>query len=192
MNIPASPALQRHAAIAPLERLRRLARWVRALAVTGAVTLPLGTLWVWSSPERIAHFVAANLGVNVATLNLAPSTRWLGVLVSLLPVAAGWFALLQIWRLFGGYGRGEVFTLEAIQRLRRLAMGLLAVALAQVVARSATGVVLTLHLPPGERLLVVGFSSHDYVLLVFGLLLWAIAWVMVEATRLARENEQFV
>jgi hypothetical protein len=192
MNIPASPAIARDAALAPLERVRRLARWVRALAITGAVTLPLGTLWVWSSPERIDHFVAANLGVNAATLGLAPSTTWLGVLVNLLPVAAGWFALLQVWHLFGGYGRAEVFTLAAIRRLRRLAMGLLAVALAQVLARSATGVVLTLHLPPGERLLIVGFSSHDYVLLVFGLLLWAIAWVMVEAARLARENEQFV
>lgn len=181
-----------HGTRTPLDRVRRLAHWVRMLTVAGAVTLPLGTLWVWSSPDRIARFVASTLGLNATALQLAPSTSWLGALVNLLPVAVGWFALLQVWRLFGGYMRSEFFTPGATQRLRRLAMALLAVALAQVVARSATGVVLTLHLPPGQRQLIVGFSSHDYVLLLFGLLLWAIAHVMVEATRLARENEQFV
>lgn len=189
----ASPHLLEHrAALAPLERVRRLARWVRALAITGVATLPMGTVWVWSSPERIDNFVAANLGLSAGTLQLAPAAPWLGALVNLLPVAMGWFALLQVWRLFGGYARGEVFTAQATQRLHRLAAGLVAVALAQVVARSATGLVLTLHLPPGQRQLIVGFSSNDYVLLVCGLLLWAIAWVMVEATRLARENEQFI
>jgi hypothetical protein len=181
-----------HGIRTPLERVCRLARWVRVLTVAGAVTLPLGTLWVWASPDRVAHFVAGNLGLNAAALHLTPSTSWLGALVNLLPVAVGWFALLQIWRLFGGYMQGEFFTPVTTQRLRRLAMALLAVALAQVVARSATGVVLTLHLPPGQRQLIVGFSSHDYVLLLFGLLLWAIAHVMVEATRLAHENEQFI
>lgn len=189
MTASASPL---HETRTPLERVRRVAQWVRVLTVAGAVTLPLGTLWVWSSPDRVAHFVAGNLGLNAAGLHLTPSTSWLGALVNLLPVAAGWFALLQIWRLFGGYMRGEFFTPDATQRLRRLAMALLAVAFAQVVARTATGLVLTLHLPPGQRQLIVGFSSHDYVLLLFGLLLWAIAHVMVEATRLAHENEQFV
>lgn len=174
----------------PMERVRRIATWMRLLALAGGAALVGATLWFWSSPQWIARTAAPELGLGA--IALTPSVHAVAVAVALLPVAVGLFALWQVWQLFGAYARGEIFTAGTTVRLRRLAWALVGVAAAQVVARTALGLVLTMNNPPGQKALVIGLSSHDYILLLFGVLLLAIAWVMVEATRLARENEQFV
>ena len=76
--------------------------------------------------------------------------------------------------------------------LRRLAWSLIGAAGAQVVARTLHGLVLTMNNPPGKKMLVLCVSSNDYSFLIFGVLLLGIAWVMVEATRLAQENAEFI
>jgi hypothetical protein len=175
-----------------MERVRRIATWMRALALLGGVVLLAATLFFWASPEWIATTAAHDVGLGKAPVKITPSVQLAGALVALIPVGVGLFALLQVWHLFGDYARGAIFTASATARLRRLAWAILGIALAQVLARTAIGLVLTMHNPPGKKMLVLGLSSNDYILVLFGLLLLAIAWVMVEATRLARENEEFV
>ena len=46
--------------------------------------------------------------------------------------------------------------------------------------------------PPGSRQLVIALSVHDYLALIVGGVLLAVAWIMVEATRIADENASFV
>ena len=46
--------------------------------------------------------------------------------------------------------------------------------------------------PPGKKMLIFNISSNDYSFIIFGVMLLGIAWVMVEATRLAQENAEFV
>ena len=45
---------------------------------------------------------------------------------------------------------------------------------------------------PGQRQLVIGLSWEDYLSLLFGGLLLAMSWAMVEARRIAQENAGFV
>lgn len=45
------------------------------------------------------------------------------------------------------------------------------------------------HNPPGQRRLVLGFGWEDYLCLLFGGLLFAVSWAMVEARRLETENQ---
>jgi hypothetical protein len=174
-----------------MDRVRRIAHWMRGLALVGGVALFVLTLAAWSSQEWVAQ-AAQELGLGRAPVTVTPAVQFAGALVALVPVGVGLFALLQVWHLFGDYARGAIFTARATARLRRLAWSVIGVALAQLLARTGLGLVLTMNNPPGQRALVVSLSSHDYILLLFGLLLLAIAWVMVEATRLARENEEFV
>ena len=46
--------------------------------------------------------------------------------------------------------------------------------------------------PPGQKVLAIGISWHDYTFLLVGGVLLAVAWVMAEATRLAQEHAEFV
>jgi hypothetical protein len=176
---------------APMDRVRRIARWVRAMALVGGVLLLMLGVTLWMSPAWVAEVAASEAGIEM-TSPVTPAMQWGGALVGMVPVSLGLFALFQVWQLFGDYGRGAIFTPGATLRLRRLAWSLIGVAAVQVLARTATGLVLTMNNPPGQKMLVIRLSSHDYVLLLFGVLLLAIAWVMVEATRLAQENAEFV
>jgi hypothetical protein len=174
-----------------MDRVRHIARWVRGLSLLGGIVMLGVGVSLWTSPSWLAA-AAKEAGLGHARMTITPDVQWMAAAIGMLPVAAGLFALLQVWRLFGDYANGAIFTAGATSRLRRLAWGVLGLALAQVLARSGAALVLTLHNPPGQRMLVLSLSSHDYVLLMFGVLLLAIAWVMVEATRLARENAEFV
>ena len=53
-------------------------------------------------------------------------------------------------------------------------------------------VVLTMGNPPGERALVLSFSSNELALLFLGGCLLVISWVMAESSRLADDNAQIV
>lgn len=177
----------------PMERVRRIAGWVRLVAVAGGLAMVVGTVWMWTTPAWVERAAAHDLGLGTTTpVTLAPGVIPACTALAMVPVLVGLFALLQVWHLFGHYARGEIFTAEATRRLRRLAWTGIAVAPAQVITRTAIGLVLTMNNPPGKKALVVSMSSNDLTMLLIGLLLLAIAWVMVEATRLARENAEFV
>ncbi len=50
----------------------------------------------------------------------------------------------------------------------------------------------TIDNPPGSRQLGIALSTNDYLALIVGGVLLAVAWVMVEATRIADEHASFV
>lgn len=182
--MPTSPA--------PLARVRRLSRWIRGLAAFGIVTLALTPILLWSSPDWIRLVANSHGDFASHAITINPTVQVLGALSTALPAAIGIYALLQIWRLFGEYARGEVFGPRACLHLRRMALALIAIAVAQPVSRTLTVLALTLYNPPGQKVLAIGLSWHDYTFLLVGGVLLAIAWVMVEATRLAREHAEFV
>ena len=176
----------------PMDRVRRIAHWMRGLALAGGLVLAALTVGTWSSPEWIRQQVLHEAGLANAQITITPAIQLAGGLVAMLPLGLGLYALLQVWMLFGEYARGSVFSAQATGRLRRLAWALIWVCIAQVLARTGHAVLLTMLNPPGKKLLVIALNSNDYILLLFGILLLAIAWVMVEASRIAQENAEFV
>lgn len=176
----------------PMDRVRRIAHWIRGLALLGGIVLAGMTIAIWSSPDWIRQQVLHEAGLARAEVTITPAVQWAGGLVAMLPLGLGLYALAQVWMLFGEYARGSVFSAQATLRLRRLAWTLIWVCVAQVLARTGHALLLTMLNPPGKKMLVVALNTNDYILLLFGILLLAIAWVMVEASRLAQENAEFV
>jgi len=116
----------------------------------------------------------------------------LGALASLPGILLGLLALWHLWRLFGEYAAGRVFGRPAQQHIKAFAWCMLASALLAPLQRAAIGVALTLGNPPGERLLALSVSWSDYVAILCGAVLLAIAVVMSQAGQLAEENDGFV
>jgi hypothetical protein len=102
------------------------------------------------------------------------------------------FMLWQLWRLFGAYRRGEVFSRPALQHLRRFSIGVLLLAALEPLTRTACILAVTIGNPPGQRQLVIGLSSDDYERVLIGAVLLAIASVMAEAVRVAEDHAGFV
>jgi hypothetical protein len=175
-----------------MDRVRRIAGLMRGMVLVGGSLFTFFTLKIWADPDWIEAIARQDLGLMPEGFVITPTVQWLGALVSLLPLSLGIYSMVQVWFLFGGYAQGHIFTVIASMRLRRMAWATIGAAAAQVVARTAHVLLLTMNNPPGKKVLSVGISSTDYSFLIFGVMLLGIAWVMVEATRLAQENAEFV
>lgn len=177
-------------------RLGGLARWVRALALlAGPVLLAVPFLQLLAPDALLAMGLGAATGQNLRHLvEGAPTVaaRWRMAAVTVVPVGLGLGLLWQLWRLFGEYLRGAVFSPLALACLRRFALLLVGLAIVQPVAQALMSVAISWDNPPGRRALVVTVSSNDYALLMGALVFLAIARVMTEAARVAEENEGFV
>jgi len=172
--------------------LRRLCRAVRAGAAVGALVGVGTTAWLWTSPDAVAALGPRTANLGCIAVNSDPTTRALGAALSTLPLAL-WLALAwQLWRLFGLYADGLALTARAQRLLQRFALTLLALAVVTPLYRSALSVVLTLMNPPGQRTLVFGVGSDDYLWVLVGAALLAVATVMRQAVAAADENRRFV
>lgn len=171
-------------------RLRGLSRLVRGLLLIGLPLLLLSPLWLWWHPGAVPLDGTDALGLGDPALPAPARLRLLGLLYLGLLFALG--MAWQLWRLFGEYGQGRLFSDTAIQALRRLGGWLLADWAAGPLIHAAASVARTWDNPPGHRLLTLSFGSNDYQQLLFALLVLALARVMQEAARVAAENEGFV
>jgi hypothetical protein len=177
-------------------RLRNLSRAVQALALLAMpvlVAVPLLLLW---SPSTLLDLGTGPMsGTSLLHLAEGPMTlamRWRMAAVSSLTVAVGLWLLWQLWRLFGEYRRGAVFSPRALASLRRFAWGMLTLALVAPLGQALMSVAVSWDNAPGRRQLVVAVSSNDYALLLGALVFLAIARVMTEAARVAAENQEFI
>lgn len=176
----------------PMDRVRRIASLMRGMVLVGGTIFSIGTLAMWATPESVRLGVTQQMGIEPGSVTITPAVQFCGALISLVPLALNIVGMLQVWFLFGEYAQGRIFTAIASKRLRRLAWSLIGAAAAQIIARTLHGLVLTMNNPPGKKMLILNVSSNDYSFLIFGVLLLGIAWVMVEATRLAQENAEFI
>jgi hypothetical protein len=172
-----------------------MSRWMRGLVALGAIVLSTVPFVFWGTDLQTLESTARNLlpGAHQdIQFTVTPDAQRMAVAALVPGVVLALFALLQVWHLFGAYGRGIVFGGAATVRLHRLGWALIATALLRPVTRTAVVLVLTLHNPPGQRQLLLSLDWQDYLALLFGGLLMAMAWAMAEGSRLEQENAGFV
>lgn len=189
------PAFEDPAAadFAGLARIKTLARWVRLLSLLGIVVVLSMPPVLWSDPDWLMEIAGQQWSLRHGTaLQLDSTSRMAGLAASWLPAGVAAYALYQVWSLFGCYGRGEVFGGEPVLRLRRIGLALMWMAIARPVGATLCVLALTLGNPPGQRMLSFTVAWMDYLALLIGLMLLAIATVMREAGRAARENAEFI
>ena len=179
-------------AVRPSAGLRRLVWLVRLLTLAGAAALLAVPVLFWTDPGWVRDAAPGIAGLGEHAMAIDEHALLLGALASLPGVLLGLAALWQLWRLFGEYAAGRVFGAPAQRHLRGFAAALLASAVVTPLMRTAVGVALTLGNPPGQRLLVFTLSWNDYLSILCGAVLLAVALVMADAVRLAEDNEGFV
>jgi hypothetical protein len=171
-------------------RLRRMATIVRILIALGAVGLLASTAWIWLFPGHAHSQIKEAADVDIDQMAL--HTQVMGGLWTLLPVGIALLGLHRLWRLFGEYALGRVFSQAALFSLRGFARCVLAMAFVSPLYGAVLSVIVTFDRVPGTRQLNIAASSTDYAMLLIGAVLLAIASVMAEAARVAEDNAGFV
>lgn len=175
------------------QRLSRLLAWAcLALAVLLPVAVLSGLLQTTPVDMLTQMGIRMPAGVQLERL---PITTWQHVLavgVSLLPVGAVAYALVRAGQCFGGFVRGETFSLTTVRHLRGFAAGLLVSSGAGLLAPTAIAWLLTLYAPAGGRALTLSLGSQQLLMLLFAGIVWQMGDAMTRAVELAEDNAQII
>ena len=176
----------------PLQRIRRISRWMVLACQALLVLMPVAWLWYWVVTAAPELALRANLSASAIQLPLQTWQRVAAAGVSAVPLVLVLIGVWQVKRCFEAFAQGQLFTSHTTTHLRRFSAWVAAAALAAMVAGSVMSVLLTLNNPPGSRQLAVGLSSDLVFTLFFAAMVWLMADVMVQGQALAEENERFV
>lgn len=173
------------------ESLRRLSRHVEIVVWLAVAAALAGTAYFLAHPLESGS--AFGLPATVKAFGGDERALRLRLLFALAPALILFF--LTAWHirnLFRLWARGPVLDLGHARRLIIIGWLLLAGTAVSVATRTFMALALTIDNPPGHRQLVIGFSLHEFVFVLFGLFVFAFARVMSEAARLADENRAFI
>ena len=175
----------------PQARFHRIARFARALVLAGGALFVLNALGTWIFPDYAARVITSQVDVRI----LGPLTAWTRaayVLWDIPSLTVILVALYRLWQLFGEYLCSRVFSALALTSLRGFARWVLVAAVCSPIYRAGLSVIATWQNGPGRRQLTINLFSDDYLALLLGVVTLAISSVMVQAARIAEDNEGFV
>jgi len=120
--------------------------------------------------------------------NLTAAQTFLCFLINLIPVAFSMAALLYLAQIFGAFQRMQLFDALNAVRLKRAGWALVWGQLVEPVHEALLSLALTYNNAPGERLISVGFGSHQLTLLTIGLAVLLLSWILAEAAKMHEEQ----
>jgi hypothetical protein len=182
--------------VRPHAALRTKIAWLchlaRAAALGWAAWSFIAAMRVWADPARTANIVGNYLQTDLGVLNSSQiALGFATYTVAWIPMATVAYC---VWRLFGGYLRGRIFTADAAAWVARIGTaGLIAVAVA-IMARRIGWLILTSHsgLPFTTRLFTQVFVPNDLLTILFSLFVLAIGYVFSAAVQIADDNASIV
>ncbi|WP_315703928.1 MULTISPECIES: DUF2975 domain-containing protein [unclassified Bradyrhizobium] len=173
-------------------RLRRFSRAMARITGLGILLMSAGTILIFALPDLTRSLLLARLGGIGANLQITPARAIAGAAVMAVPIGVMLYGMWQVRALFLDFAQGSVFTPATARRLRDFAAAVLLQAALGPLSSTALLIAFTISNPPGSRQLGIALSINDYIALIVGGVLLAVAWVMAEATRIADENASIV
>jgi Protein of unknown function (DUF2975) len=175
-------------------RIKWLCRSIQLAALSWSFWVPAWFLWQWLpiDPGRLAGVLGYALKTDMSGISQT-QVEWflaLGLVVRIPDLAVAYC----IWRLFGTYLRGRIFTADAAIWMRRVGVsGLVAVAVG-VIMRKLGLLVLTshVHLPISTLLTFQTVVPADLLRVIFSLFVTALALIFKAAAELADDHAQIV
>ena len=174
--------------LALLRSARRLSRFAAVLAwlippVVVAQYLFFDAAW-FPMPFGLSTFLVA-VEWNLVQRSLAAA-------VALMPSLAVMFALFAVSRICREYAGGRLFSDAVLGAYRRLGLALVATTGLHWLQPTLLGAALSLTLPPGKRLISVGVSSDDLLLVLVTAVVFMLGSVMQVAQRVQSENAEII
>lgn len=172
------------------EKIKSVSRIFKMIFFAMMFVVPIFFLTIWGSYNYLPASITKGLFSPTIPFvtPLKPDQIFAGLLVSLIPLSitlAGFYFLAKLFKL---YEAGNFFTLQNAQCYKNLAWVYVFKSGGNIIYNSLLSFVLTMHNPPGKRILTFGLGSDDLAHLLISGIILVISWVMIEAVRLQEEN----
>ncbi len=118
--------------------------------------------------------------------------RLLAACAGLLPALAIMLALVALSRICREYAAGSLFSDAVLKAYRRLGTALVATTCLHWLQPTLFGLALSLTLPPGKRILSIGLSSDDLLLILVTAVVFMLGSVMQVAQQVQSENAEII
>ena len=173
--------------------IQRTSRRLRIAFTVILILTPIlcALAWIFVN-EMTADMHEAMRLPHYARLPLPLWARVAGFVVSMLPACVAMYGIVVLIRLFRLYEKGQIFRPGNVRCYRSLSRALIWWCVANIVADPLMSIGLTLHHPPGQRMISIGLGSPDMTALLVGFVLAVIAWVMEEGCKLQEEQDYTV
>lgn len=155
------------------------------------VVIPLYYISYWIFINYLPEtLITVNTHKTPLIPNQLPITlQIIGFIVSLLPLSALTYGLVNIRKLFSFYKEGVIFSFEHVGIFKNTAKALILWVVLSMIYESAKSVLFSAGNPPGSRVLDIRLSSAEITTLLVGGIVFVISWVMDEGRILTEENE---
>lgn len=170
------------------QRITTVSRKLRLVCIGLIILQPIACALFWTFFNWLyAKAPMVPLPVHVDH-DLSAMTRFLAFLTELPPLAVEIYGLKRLKDLFRLYENGMIFTGENVDCFRSLGRILIVWVACDVLRSSLLSIVLTLHNPPGHRIITLGFDSAELTALFVGIVVVIISWVMDEARKIKEDQ----
>ena len=153
------------------------------------ISIPVMNALVWLFINGFPDGMQKNILPHYARLPLPVQARLLAFIVSMLPSGIAMYGAWTMVRLFRLYETGQIFREANVCCFRDISRALMIWCVARFISEPLMSIALTLHHPPGQRMLAIGLRSVDITALLVGFVLAVIAWVMEEGRKLQEEQD---
>jgi hypothetical protein len=174
-----------------LKKIRSMSKKLAFFCLCALVVLPLLVPIVWQG-DVATLAQRANIAPNVIQNPIQDWQRMVGILLTELPVLLMCIGLYQVRKCFEGFAAGEVFTSDAVIYLRKFSVWMMRSAVAALVVGAVLSSLLTFGNAPGSRILAIGVSTEQVLLLFFSCVVWLMAEIIRQGQVLAQENSSFI
>lgn len=173
------------------DRTRTICHVLYYFSVLSLFCVPLLLLGVWFYADQL---VAGNglIPDSVIQHPLPASTKCFVVLLTAIMISPAYWGLFSLRRFLAACCGEDYLTLQNSRYLKRFAFGLIGSALLSPITGAVLSVLLTLHRPPGQKMLAINVSSNQIILIAVGGLLFVLANLLKRASLIAEENAQIV
>lgn len=171
------------------KRIQRASRRLRYLLTAVFWAIPVINAFVWIFMNRFPEMISSKMLPYFVSLPLPVSARLMGFAVAMIPTGVAMAGTYYLIRLFELYEQGDIFKLTNVRCYKKLSQVLIGWFFASILCSSLLSVVLTLHHPPGQRMISLGLDSSEISTLLVGLILMVIAWVMEEGRKLQEDQD---
>lgn len=171
------------------EHIRRTSHRLRRLLLAVTCAMPVVNAVTWIYINDVPEIMHRNMLPYFAVIPLPASARLMGFLVTMMPTVVAMSGAYYLMRLFHLYEQGKIFRPSNVQCFKKLSRVLIGWFAVGIIHRSLLSVALTLHNPPGHRIITLDIGSPDLTALLLGGILAVIAWVMEEGRKLQEDQD---
>lgn len=136
----------------------------------------------------LINFIPENIQQKILT-PLPANTKFLGFLISLIPVTVSEVILFFLIRLFRQYEKNEIFNLDSVNYIKKIGRTLLIGCVLAPFHEALLSATLTWHNPIGQRIAVISLSGTSVIIVLTSLMIILISWIMSEACQLKDEQQ---